>query len=146
MELGIDQLFDYSIQKALRRRYARIESQKQVRGQLGREHTVYVIQIIQRDALDSTSEFKSVERRYRDFEDMHYSIREERKSIILPALPPKHHSLNMLFGATSIQSDRRTELEAYLNKLMTNREVQDADAFIDFTTKVCLKGSLRAHD
>lgn len=129
-------VFDYSIEKAHRQKYAKIDEQKQIRTHIANEHTIYTIQIMQINNLSAQSEFKTVERRYSDFEDMHNAIKEERKGLILPALPPKNHVLNGILGFKFSQTDRKFELELYLNKLMSNKEVRDVDAFIDFTTKV----------
>ena len=142
MEPYSNPIYDYSIQAALQKPHAKIDGQRQIKGALAREHTLYSIQIAQKSVLDPKSEYKTVERRYKDFEDLHNAIKEERKGIILPALPPKHYGMNLLFGPSGVQSDRKTELELYLNKLMTNREVWDIDAFVDFTTKVGLLGAL----
>lgn len=138
MENYSDPTFDYNIYKALSKKYARIDGQRQIKGTLGREHTIYSIQIIPREGYITKSEYKTVERRYKDFEDLHNAIKEERKGIILPALPSKNIAIDLFLSSNTAPKDRKTELELYLNKLMTNTEVWDIDAFVDFITKVSL--------
>ena len=64
-----------------------------------------------------------IERRYSDFEFFHNKIKESYKAQILPALPERRLFTVLSPGSSEFNKSRRQDLEIYINKILSNKQL-----------------------
>ena len=135
--------FNYKTQSAFEKQFAEIKEYKEYNRTMTGKYIMYSIEIrsanksgLREQVEGREPNIKMVERRYSDFENLHSRLREQNKSLLLPALPAKTY-LNLInMQEIDFAKKRAKELEIYLNKMLTNREVCQQDDFIEFISNV----------
>ena len=128
-------LFNYDTYNATKLTYAEITNQYTVTVNVNNKFTLYKI-LIKKRHNEELLEEEYIERRYSDFEQLHNQLKEEKKGLLLPALPAKNMISLITMGNTEQKKDRSRALELYLNKLMTNEYVWQSTVFMRFISQV----------
>ena len=117
--------FNYDVHTAMQLEYAEIVSERTINVNVNNKYTLYRIHIKKRPNEESRPD-EFAERRFSDFEMLHRRLKEEKRGLILPALPAKNMVSLITMGSDEKRKARTKALELYLNKLMTNQQVWDS--------------------
>lgn len=133
-------IFNYDTYKAEKLEYAEIVSQQTITVNISNKYTLYKI-LIKKHQYEKLPEEEYIERRYSDFELLNQQLKEEKRGLILPALPAKNMVSLIIMGSKEKQNSRARALELYLNKLMTNEHVWESTVLRRFLSAVSLQES-----